>query len=218
MANKRYCPAAVAWTADKPIYVTGGNQDSDSENPDGLILDTTEFFDAEQQAWEAGPKMKTRRSNHTAVSLRPGENIYVLGGCDEEEAWLDTVERYSVTSNTWELVPNMVMREKRLHSAAAVLDGRIYITGGMSDPSQVATNSVEYFDVATNTWQEVAPLNTPRHSHAAVVFNGVLFVIGGKDDRRKVLKSVECYSVTHNAWREVASLNTGRCSLAAVVL
>lgn len=54
----------------------------------------------------------------------------------------------------------------------------LYVCGGRSsDGSDL--NHVERYDLALDTWETLAPLNTARRNAAAVLFQGNIYVIGG---------------------------------------
>jgi hypothetical protein len=72
--------------------------------------------------------------------------------------------------------------ERRAHTLTSVLASRgksqIYAIG--SSLPQESMNKCEVYDVATDTWTQVASLNTRRNFHTTIAFdNACLYVIAG---------------------------------------
>ena len=75
-------------------------------------------------------------------------------------------------------------RRLRLDPAVAAVDQKIYIFGGSVDtPSGTAGDtvlgSVERYDIAADSWTEVANMPAATHSHSALEVDGVVYVSGG---------------------------------------
>ena len=56
-----------------------------------------------------------------------------------------------------------------------VLGGRIYNDEGY----QAATDRVDVYDPAADSWQQMAAMPTARYSHASAVVDGKIYVSGG---------------------------------------
>lgn len=63
-----------------------------------------------------------------------------------------------------------------LTKGLAVLDGHIYAVAGWE--GQQRLDSIERYNTATNTWQQVAPLTLAVTSPAVAAHNGQLYVTG----------------------------------------
>ncbi len=108
--------------------------------------------------------------------------------------------------------------------APAVVEGRkIYVVGGCSSPvpqqyyNAVAT--LEVYDPATNTWQQLAPMSMPRVGPAVAALNGKIYVFGGFNRNTwSANSSVEIYNIATNRWTTGASMPTPRSWARAVVL
>jgi len=104
-----------------------------------------------------------------------------------------------------------------LHSAVAMLDGRILVSGGYHANEEARqtrfvapSTSVQLYDPATNTWQNVAPMRQPRARHAsALLHDGRVAVIGGYCI--DALDSVEIYEPSSNTWIPGSSLPRPIC-------
>ena len=80
----------------------------------------------------------------------------------------------------------------------------IFAFGGVLGASSAL---VDRYDIATDTWTSVAPMNTKRHSHGAAVVNGNVYVAGGEV---AALRSAERYDSISNTWTAVADLPSPR--------
>ena len=76
---------------------------------------------------------------------------------------------------------------------------------------------VERYDLATKSWEAVAPMGQARFTHAAAVLDGKLYAAGGYDDEGW-LSSVERYDPAANAWEAVAPMATARRVSIAVLI
>ncbi|MBS0030699.1 Kelch repeat-containing protein [Chitinophaga sp. 22321] len=103
---------------------------------------------------------------------------------------------------------------KELKAAAA--GTKILFAGGTYSLNQ--PNTVDIYDVTTNTWT-TSTLTTPRIEHAMTAFGNKIFIAGGWAPYSgiNVTNSVEIYDVTTGKWAYQA-LSSPRISLAATSL
>ena len=101
------------------------------------------------------------------------------------------------------------MAAERSEHGVAVLDGKLYAVGGFGDDGGLS--SVEQYDPATNAWEAVASMVTPRENHAVAVLDGKLYAVGGYNGG--YLTSVERYDPATDAWEAVAPMATARYNL-----
>lgn len=85
----------------------------------------------------------------------------------------------------------------------------LYIFGGSTDPFAVL-DSVECYDVRTNTWMDLLPLPQPIHSHSATVFKDVIYVCGGVDANRQPLSNLHMYDPTSQQWQSKSPMQVAR--------
>lgn len=158
------------------IYVMGGLRG-------GAVSDVS-VFDAgvgSNGAWTSLQALPAPR-DHLAAGAIDGI-VYIAGGRD---GTIDghTAEVYAFDPDVGNWTARSPMPTSRGGVASAVLDGRLYVFGGEGnpdDPSGVFADA-EAFDPATNTWEVLAPMTTPRHGTGAAAANGSLFVPGGADE------------------------------------
>jgi len=164
--------------------------------------------------------------------------LYAVGGYgieeeEEEEEWgndgrpLNSVERYDPEMNAWEAVAPM--GSSRDECGVAVLEDQLYAVGGEgsepdSDDGDGALRSVIRYDLATNTWETVAPMSTERKALGVTVLDGMLYAVGGEnleavaddDYEGPFMKSAERFNPATSAWEEVAPMAAARAFASAL--
>lgn len=103
--------------------------------------------------------------------------------------------------------------EPRQEVAAAVLAGKVYVAGGLT--SAGATDRVDVYDVAADTWADVPPLPAALHHAMAAAVGGSLYVIGGFDAQNRPVDTV--YRLSGAAWVAGPKLRRARAGGAALV-
>ena len=66
-------------------------------------------------------------------------------------------------------------------------------------------NTVEAFDILTNTWEPMPTMLTPRGRFDVSQILGKLFACGGSNGHRE-LKSVECYDPDQKSWIDLPDM------------
>jgi N-acetylneuraminic acid mutarotase len=64
-----------------------------------------------------------------------------------------------------------------------VVGGKLYVFGGEGyddDPSGVFPHA-EAYDLATDSWETLAPMPVPRHGMGAAAVGGTIYIPGGAD-------------------------------------
>lgn len=129
-----------------------------------------------------------------------------------------TCDAGTCRTGTWSTVAPMPTARAEL--AAVSVGGKIYAIGGMVGGS--ASNVVEVYDPAANSWTTRAPLGTPRYGLAAVVgSDDRIYAIGGNytsvsNPGASIV--AEVYDPTANTWTALPSLPVGRSELAAAAV
>ena len=79
------------------------------------------------------------------------------------------------------------MKQKRGYHAAVSIGESIFVLGGWSGSH---LKSVEMYDIRSNQWIQIIPMNTIRSGLSVVSIDNSIFVIGGYDSQQP-LKTVE---------------------------
>ena len=100
------------------------------------------------------------------ATVRWGDNVVIVGGCDKRCNPINTVVMYNVKTEQSHMLPSM--RYKRYGCTAVVVENNIVVLGGV-DNQWRALKSVKIFNFERNTWQELPEMSQARHFHTAVV-------------------------------------------------
>jgi len=104
-----------------------------------------------------------------------------------------------------------LLSPERSSFGAVFHDNKIYIAGGHQGPGHVYPkesflNKLEVYDLETQVWQSLAPMNTAKHGFQMVAQGDHLYVFGGFAYSEKhlpawkSLDSIERYDIKTNRW------------------
>jgi hypothetical protein len=99
------------------------------------------------------------------ATVRWGDNIVVMGGCDIDGDDLNTVIMYNVEAQTHHMLPSML--RTRSGCTAVVIENNIVVLGGSS--GGVPLKSVEAFNFTSYAWEEFPEMLQERRLPTAVV-------------------------------------------------
>jgi len=177
----------------------------------------TRLYNISSDSWSAGtPAPLPARADAASGDTTHGGFLYVIGGGNSGVAQFD-LERYDPVLDAWTTLASM--NTARAGAAAAVIDDGIFVIGGRQSTSGPCSggpylDTVEKYDIDTNTWSPVASLPNQRSDMAAVAHGGKIYVFGGCSDAG-VTKEVDMYDPQTNTWTPLALMLTGRASLVA---
>jgi N-acetylneuraminic acid mutarotase len=172
-----------------------------------------------------------QRSKGTPAAILSGL-CFALAGCDRAPT-SDLTEPEAVTSeaagaatqSTSQLIASNTWATKRSLSpwrrsmAAGTISGTIYVVGGRRrDLSALAR--VDAYNVAANTWSQVASIPSARvEPNGATVIQGKLYVAGGLNRDGRSTKTLFVYDPGTNSWSRKADMpQAGGCGGAQGVI
>jgi N-acetylneuraminic acid mutarotase len=147
------------------IYVFGG------ADGDWSPTATAWVYELAPDRWKTLASMPEPRYAGAAVSLH--DYIYVVGG----EGPSGKTLRYDPKEGLWTTLA--ATRVRREHTAAVAFERKIVVVAGRYR-GQGELNSVEIYDVDTDTWSDGPALRTARGGHAAVVHEAQVMAFGGE--------------------------------------
>src|SRR6266705_5655045 len=177
----------------------------------------TRLYNINTNSWSTGAVAPLPvRADAASGDTTHGGFLYVIGGGNSGVALFD-LERYDPVLDAWTTLASM--NTARAGAAAAVIDDGIFVIGGRQSTSGPCSggpyfDTVEKYDIDTNTWSAVAPLPNQRSDMAAVAHGGKIYVFGGCSDTG-VTKEVDMYDPQTNTWTPLAIMLTGLASLVA---
>ncbi len=168
--------AAVTFNGD--IYVIGGITSS-TEGP--RIQSLVSRFDPATGAWDSVGTLTTPRAYHQAIA--DGQSIYVLGGWGGDSLTnsarvLASAEIFDIYAQKSDLT--RPMSDPRINFGAGLINEKIIVMGGLqSTRTNTVLNSVEEFDVRTETWCAKTDMTKARHGMTSESHAGGIYVMGG---------------------------------------
>ena len=142
---------------DDKIYILGGDTNNGFTNE---VL----MYDPVTNSCKMMPPLPFPVSTMATVSWK--ENVFVIGGENEQSEALNTVTMYNVNTGKSTMLPEM---KKRREGCAAVITGnKIVVMGGM-DEEGVYLHSVECYSFDTKVWEDLPPMVESRLYPTAVI-------------------------------------------------
>lgn len=184
---------------------------------DGGDRATTRIYDIDTDAWFLGADAPGASSEGAGVSH--GGLFYNIGG---RGAGLNANWSYDPVLDAWTV--NAPMPTGRAGLAVATQGNSIYAIGGRTSTqgpcnggAPATLDTVERYDINTDTWTTVAPLPTRRSDAAAATVGGKIYVFGGCRGSGTILDDVDVYDPVTNTWSTApADLPTPRTAMYAV--
>lgn len=132
------------------------------------------------------------RAAHTASALRDGR-VLIAGGCVTDGCSEATTETLFVASDGTGAARGPDLSSPRdSHTATVLTDERVLFVGGYAGEGEGVLASVEVFDPAADTVEEIGELSTPRGGHAAALLpDGRVLIVGGWIGPRTYTASAE---------------------------
>ena len=102
----------------------------------------------------------------------------------------------------------------RTDHSSVLSNGKIYSWGGNGDGGFL--NTLDIYDIATDTWSTGTAGGTARTSHSSVVYNGKIYSWGGNSDS-DYLNTLDIYDIATDTWSTGAAGGTTRSGHSSVV-
>lgn len=220
---EEYDPVTDTWTtkADMPtarcslaavelngkIYALGGNGEG------SVHLNNVEEYDPATNTWTV--KAGMIRARHALSAVTANGKIYAVGGISGTKVH-SSVEEYDPKTNTWteKIVIPEVRFASRWFNASVYIDGNIYLTGGYYGNSSETDKTFKY-NIAANTYTELAVLPQWAEDLAAVAIGGKGYFMGGYSN--KIMSALQVFDPDKGTWEQKAPMPTARTGLAAAV-
>lgn len=172
--------AAAAVLLDGKIHLIGGASEPAAER---ASVGWHEVYDPQADRWSARKALPGAR-DHVGCAAYNGL-IHIIGGRFNTFEYNTTLHHaYIPARDTWEL--RAPMPTERSGHGLVVHRNRLWAMGGEGGsivngvPIQGKVyGQMESYDPATNTWQQHAPMPTPRHAVGAGAIGDWIYVAGG---------------------------------------
>ena len=175
-----------AATPDGGVFVVGGFGN-------GTTTASIERCCSADGGWFSAGALVQNRARHS-MTLLPGGRVLIVGGAPTlhgDGPPLTSAELYDPLTHAVTDAGHLAVG-RSLH-AAVQLDAGVLVLGGYMIGAAVATDTVEWFDLATLTWSCLPRLGAPRARFAAAVVDPSTVLIAGGDSAEAILDSSELY-------------------------
>jgi N-acetylneuraminic acid mutarotase len=167
--------------------------------------------------WTSLPLMPTPRTEVTSAAI--GNDVYVIGGFEEEQVISNRVEIFNFTSRNWRSGPPLAVPLH--HTVVVSLNGEIYALGGYSD-GWIPVNTVYIYNPSVGDWREGPRMLQAKAAFTAQVVDGKIYTMGGVTVLdvggrliQEVLDANEYYDPETLAWAKASPMPSPREHLAS---
>jgi N-acetylneuraminic acid mutarotase len=183
-------------------------------------------YDPQANRWEALTQIP-QGVHHTAFVYHR-QRLYILGGFRETSFEpVGNVRIYDLRSGAWS--EGAPMPTPRGAMGFALHEGRVHLIGGNAAGEHAvhdhaggritedrSVNVHEAYDLATDTWTQLAPMPTPRNHLGAAAMHGRIHAVVGRADGDFELTTHEVYDPATDSWRTGPAVPTGRSGVAVL--
>ena len=141
---------------------------------------------------------------------------YYTGGFGVLRNYNTDLYKYEAMKDAWQRVQvaGDVPYGWRLGSTLVNINNKLYLFGGLDVQKDKTLNGLWVFDLASNSWTELAPSGKPplpRFRHSAVVHDGKMYIMGGAsgvdywENAQNALNDTWEYDPIANSWQQLNS-------------
>lgn len=171
--------SAAVGVYNSSVYLAGGMTYQAVTVADALT--SVWSYDTASDAWRTDYPDLPEGRQHVGGAV-VGHTLYVVGGRTLNRTLVrDTVFALDLDDVGAGWQTRSPLPTARGGLACAALDGRIYCAGGENPDlgGYGVYEQTEAYDVATDTWEELAPMALPRHGTGAAAVGGKVYIPGG---------------------------------------
>ena len=197
MPTKRAASKAAVVREGK-IIIIGGVMEGQ------VPLKTVDCYNISANTWEAFPPLPVGVTAPYVELI--DDKIYCIGGTDKKGPKGKIKSNQSVVydfdKRQW--LPLPAKPTPCYACGGYFYDRKLFIIGGRdgADPVQ----AVEVFDIDTQQWEKLAPMNAVRVFYSVVGIKDEIYVIGGLVPMVGICKIVEKYSIHEDMWARTKDL------------
>jgi hypothetical protein len=178
MPAARVRGAAAAVVHDDWIYVLGGN----TLGHNGGAVGWFDRFDPTTGAWQELPDAPHARDHFAAVIVN-GKLVAAGGRTTTQPNPFDSpvlpTDIYDFATGVWSVGADIPT--PRAGALATASGNEVLVAGGEINTQTTALDTTEAYDVMTDSWRTLQPLNEGRHSGGAAVIGTTWHIVAGSN-------------------------------------
>ncbi len=174
-SNRRRGSAGTVVYNNK-IYIVGGS----TNGHDGGMVNWFDEYNPATGQWKVLPDAPTQRDHFSAVMV--GSKLVAAGGRQTDhpatfQNLVSAVDVYDFQTGTWTNAP--AIPTNRAGAVVVAHGSEAIVIGGETDTGSAALANVEAYNVNTNSWRSLNPINTARHSGGAAIISDAIHIVSG---------------------------------------
>jgi len=162
------------------IYLVGGNTNGHKSGSKPWL----DRFNPATGEWQILSDAPTAR-DHITASVSTNKLVVAAGRkTTYPNVFANTVSStniYDFATQSWSMAK--AIPTQRAGAMAVTVDQEVIFIGGEAGNSIDAKTTVESYNVVTNTWRQLSPLQVGRHSGGAAILNNEIHVISGSEKK-----------------------------------
>lgn len=186
--------------------------DSDSPPVESMPSETPDSSEevSSLPADEAGEEVQEELPPEPAIDFVPNEAQTQEEGTEPVEGIASLLLLDTFTADKGMNVP------RRKHQIVT-LDNVMYAIGGQNNADGKDANTIEKYDIYTNTWEIITTIPSMRQGMKAVAYEDTILLIGGYENG-VYSSQVDAYSISENTWTSKKQMKMRRERCAATVV
>ncbi len=164
-----------------------------------------------QGIWERRAPFPIQATEVSAAAL--GGKVYVVCGLTVDQS-VSTLYIYDPRTDSWTQGPSAPIPNGGDHCNVAAANGKLYVLGYIRVGTTVVDGTTYEYDPATNAWQTVGRMNTPRGASGVAAIGSKIYVAGGLAASGSVA-DFEVFDVVTRVWTRLPNMPTVRDHLTA---
>ncbi len=158
------------------IYIVGGNTNGHKAGAVAWL----DRFNPSTGQWQALSNAPTAR-DHITASVSNNKLVVAAGRQSAyPNVFANTIAAtnvYDLNTQKWSIAKSIPTQ--RAGAMTVTVGQEVIVIGGEVGNNSIAKNTVESYNVISNTWRKLTPLQIGRHSGAAAALNNKIHVIAG---------------------------------------
>ncbi|XP_060701042.1 kelch domain-containing protein 8A [Hemiscyllium ocellatum] len=160
--------------------------------------------------WQSLASLPVSRVYCTPVES--GDQLYVIGGCDDDGNPISNCEVYHPEVNQWTTLPPMPTA--RAGVAVAALGKQILVIGGVGI-HQNALSTVEMYNVDEGKWEQKSSLCEAAMGVSVTVKDCRVYAVGGMGSDMCPQANLQQYDIVKDVWLSLPAMPTPRYAASA---